>query len=104
VVTIVGGNRITPEVKDEMLRNWLPDQTRFSYPIAIDLDVERGIQGSAYQNFHVNGRNNLLLDKDGRVVFACNDFDDDHRNELALYQALAQIGFAVPPADLDGAR
>lgn len=101
VMAVVGGTFITPDVKDEMLRNWMPDQTRFSYPIAVDIDLEKGIQGSAYHNFNLNGRNNVLLDAEGRVVFACEDFDSNRTNELALYQALAQIGFSVTPADLE---
>jgi hypothetical protein len=104
VVAIVGGDRIVPEVKDMMLRAWLPDQTRFSYPIAIDIDVERGIQGSAYHNFNFNGRNNILLDAERRAVFACNDLaglDGNKANETALYLALDKIGFTVSPADME---
>jgi len=102
VVALVGGKYVTPDVTTEMMRNWMPDTSRFSYPIAIDVDLERGIQGSAYQNFHLGGRDNVLLDHEGRVVFACTDFDSKRANELALYQALAQIGFSVSAADLDG--
>lgn len=101
VVAVVGGKYITPDVTVEMMRNWMPDISRFNYPVAIDVDLERGIQGSAYQNFQVGGRRNVLLDHEGRVVFACTDFDGQRVNEVALYQALAQIGFTVSPADLD---
>lgn len=102
IVCIVGGSSIVPSVKNEMMLNWMPDVSRFNYPIAIDIDLERGIQGSAYQNFQVDGRNNLLLDSDGRVVFAARNFTDKV-NLLAFYQALAQIGFTVSPADMEGA-
>jgi len=102
VVCIVGGPKITPDLTDEMKLNWMPDVTRFNYPIAVDVDIERGIQGSAFENLQLNGRNNLLLDKDGRVVYASQNFTDKV-NQLALYQALAQIGFAVSAADLDSA-
>lgn len=102
IVVVVGSTQITPDVKVEMMRNWMPDTSRFNYPIAIDLDLERGIQGSAYVNFRLNGRTNVLLDSDGRVVFACNDFDRGRINEVALYQALGQIGFSVSPAELEG--
>jgi outer membrane lipoprotein-sorting protein len=102
VVVVVGGTYVTPDVTAEMMRNWMPDTSRFSYPIAIDVDLERGIQGAAYQNFQLGGRNNILLDGDGRVVFACTDFDAKRVNELALYQALAQLGFSISAAELDG--
>ena len=102
VVCIVGGAEVTPDLKNEMLMNWLPDLKRFNYPIAIDIDLEKGIQGSAYQNFQLGGRNNLLLDGEGRVVFAAENFDDPV-NQLAFYQALAQIGFAVSAAELEDA-
>lgn len=100
VVCIVGGAGITPDLTDEMKLNWMPDVTRFNYPIAVDVDLERGIQGAAYENFRLNGHNNLLLDSQGRVVFASQDFWDKV-NQLAFYQALAQIGFAVSAADLE---
>jgi hypothetical protein len=106
VVVIFGGSYLTPDVKNEMLMNWVPDLTRFNYPIAIDIDVERGIQGAAYENMQVNGRRTLLLDKEGKVVFACNRFDDwtnGKPNMLALYQAMGQIGFSVSQADLESA-
>lgn len=102
IVCIVGGSSITPDLKDEMMLNWMPDISRFNYPIAIDIDLEKGIQGSAYQNFQLNGRNNLLLDAKGRVVFGANNFTNKV-NQLAFYQALAQIGFAVSSAELDSA-
>jgi hypothetical protein len=102
VVCIVGGTGITPDLKDEMLLNWMPNLTRFNYPIAIDIDLEKGIQGSAFHNFQLNGRNNLLLDAQGRVVFASKNFSDKV-NQLAFYQALAQIGFAVSAAELETA-
>lgn len=101
VVVVVGSAYVTPDVKDEMMRNWMPDTSRFNYPIAIDIDLERGIQGSAYVNFNLNGRNNVLIDSEGRVAFACHNFDRMRINELALYQALGQIGFAVSPAELE---
>lgn len=102
IVCIVGGSSIVPQVKNEMMLNWMPDISRFNYPIAIDIDLERGIQGSAYQNFQVDGRNNLLLDGEGRVVFAAQNFTDKV-NLLAFYQALAQLGFTVSPADMEDA-
>ena len=102
VVALVGGADITPDLKDEMVKHWLPDLTRFNYPILIDIDIERGVQGSAYPNFNLGGRNNILLDSKGRVVFASRDFVDN-LNELALYQALAQIGFSISSADLENA-
>lgn len=102
IVCIVGGSSIVPSVKNEMLLNWMPDISRFNYPIAIDIDLERGIQGSAYQNFQVDGRNNLLIDAEGRVVFAAQNFTDKV-NLLAFYQALAQLGFTVSPADMEDA-
>jgi len=102
VVAIVGGSKITPDLKEEMLLNWLPDLSRFDYPVLIDIDLERGLQGSAYQNFRINGRNNILLDAKGRMVFAAKDFDEKV-NQLALYQALAQIGFTVSAADMESA-
>ncbi len=82
--------------------NWMPDVSRFNYPIAIDIDLEKGIQGSAYHNFQLNGRNNLLLDAKGRVVFAAQSFTNKV-NQLAFYQALAQIGFSVSAAELESA-
>lgn len=100
VVAIVGGPGITPDLRNEMLTNWLPDLSRFNYPIVIDVDLEKGIQGAAYQNFDLKGRNNLLLDAKGRVVFAARDFRDKV-NEIAFYQALAQIGFSVSAADVE---
>jgi outer membrane lipoprotein-sorting protein/peroxiredoxin len=102
VVAIVGGTKITPDLKEEMMLNWMPDVTRFNYPILIDIDLEKGIQGAAYQNFNLNGRNNILLDAKGRVVFAAKNFNEKV-NQLALYQALAQIGFTVSAADLESA-
>lgn len=102
IVCIVGGTGITPDLKDEMMLNWMPDVSRFSFPIAIDVDLEKGIQGSAFHNFRLNGRNTLLLDAQARVVFASNGVTD-RVNQLALYQAMAQIGFAVSPADLESA-
>lgn len=99
VVAIVGGPGITPDLKEEMMLNWMPDVTRFNYPILIDIDLERGIQGSAYENFNLRGRGTLLLDSEGKVVFASNARSEV--DKLALYQALAQIGFAVSPADLE---
>lgn len=102
VAVIVGGSIITPDLKDEMLLNWLPDLSRFNYPILLDFDLERGIQGSAYPNFNLLGRNSLLLDKEGRVVFAATSFLDSV-NELSFYQALAQLGFFVSSADLESA-
>jgi outer membrane lipoprotein-sorting protein len=102
VVAVVGGSYVTPDVTTEMMRNWMPDTSRFSYPVAIDVDLERGIQGTAYQNFRLGGRNNVLLDGEGKVVFACTDFDAKRVNELALYQALAQLGFSISAAELDG--
>jgi peroxiredoxin len=105
VVVIFGDSTLTPDLKQELLLNWTPDLSRFNYPIAIDIDVERGIQGSAYENFELNGRRNLLLDKEGKVVFACSNFDDDVKgkpNMLSLYQALSQIGFSVSQADFEG--
>jgi hypothetical protein len=53
----------------------------------------------------LEGRHNLLLDKDGKVVFACDSFDHEVKgkpNMLALYQALSQIGFSVSQADYEG--
>jgi len=100
VVCIVGGPSVTPDVKDEMLRNWMPDLTRFNYPIALDLDLERGIQGATYTNFQLNGRNSLLLDSQGRVVYASKSFKN-RLNLMAFYQALAQIGFSVSAQDLE---
>ncbi|WP_438480493.1 DUF2092 domain-containing protein [Oleiharenicola lentus] len=102
IVCIVGGTGITPDLKDEMMLNWMPDVTRFNYPIAIDIDLEKGIQGSAFHNFQLNGRNNLLLDGKGRVVFAASNFTNKV-NQLAFYQALAQIGFTVSAAELESA-
>jgi hypothetical protein len=102
VVVIWGGPILTPDLKGEMLLNWTPDISRFNYPIAIDIDVERGIQGSAYENFQLNGRNSLLLDKEGKVVFASFSMQEKSR-QLALYQSLAQIGFTVSQNDLDEA-
>jgi peroxiredoxin len=106
VVVVVGDQSLTPDLKHELLLNWMPDLSRFNYPIAIDIDVERGIQGSAYENFQLNGRQNLLLDKDGKVVFASDRLTDSRNGKtyvLALYQALVQIGFSISPADLAGA-
>jgi outer membrane lipoprotein-sorting protein len=102
VVGIVGGMEITPDVVKEMKLNWMPDVSRFNYPIVIDVDLERGIQGTAFWNFQMQGRSNLLLDRQGKVVFASGDLTDTVNN-LALYQALAQIGFVVSPADLEDA-
>ena len=82
--------------------NRLPDLRRFNYPVLIDIDLERGIQGSAYQNFRLDGRNNILLDAKGRVVYAAKDFKD-RTNLLGLYQALTQIGFKVSPAEMESA-
>jgi outer membrane lipoprotein-sorting protein len=100
IVCIVGGLDVTPDVTREMRLNWMPNVSRFNYPIVIDVDIERGIQGSAYENFQYQGRNTLLLDGKGRVVFASRSFEDA-LNNLAFYQALADIGFAVSPADLE---
>ncbi|WP_221032585.1 hypothetical protein [Actomonas aquatica] len=102
VVCIVGGLGITPDVKDEMMLNWMPDVSRFNYPIAIDIDIEKGIQSSAYHNLQLSGRNNLLLDAEGRVVFAARNFTNKV-NQLAFYQAMAQIGFAISAAELESA-
>jgi peroxiredoxin len=102
VVAIVGGEEITPDLKEEMLLNWLPDLTRFNYPILLDFDLERGIQGSAYPNFNLGGRNNILLDSKGRVVYASKNFTWEKVNKAAFYQALGQIGFTVSAADLEG--
>jgi outer membrane lipoprotein-sorting protein len=35
VVAIVGGAELTPDLKNEMMLNWLPDLTRFNYPILL---------------------------------------------------------------------
>ncbi|MGH8236654.1 MAG: hypothetical protein ACREXP_06470 [Steroidobacteraceae bacterium] len=102
VVVLVGGSALTPDLKDEMLLNWLPDLARFNYPILLDFDLERGIQGNAYPSFQLSGRNSLLLDPKGRVVFAATSFLNSV-NELSFYQALAQLGFAVSSADLESA-
>jgi hypothetical protein len=101
VVAIVGGEEVTPDLKTEMLLNWLPDLTRFNYPVLLDFDLERGIQGSAYPNFNLGGRNNILMDAKGRVVYASKNFTWEKVNKLAFYQALAQIGFVVSAADLE---
>jgi peroxiredoxin/outer membrane lipoprotein-sorting protein len=101
VVAIAGGGQITPDMKEEVIRNMLPELSRFSYPVALDLDLERGIQGNALKNFQLDGRNIVLLDASGRVVFACDDLENSKVNEVALYQALSSIGFSVTPVDLE---
>jgi hypothetical protein len=101
IVCVVGSPEITPDLVSEMKLNWMPDVSRFNYPIAVDVDIERGIQGSAFENFHLGGRNSLLLDKDGRVVFA--SYGMEGLSELALYQAMAQVGFTISQADLERA-
>jgi peroxiredoxin/outer membrane lipoprotein-sorting protein len=102
IVCIVGGTSITPDVVKEMKVNWMPDVSRFNYPIVIDVDLERGIQGSAYENFQMADRNSTLLDSQGRVVFVADSFVDAVNN-LAFYQALAQLGLQVSAADLENA-
>jgi hypothetical protein len=98
VICIVGSPEITPDLVSEMKLNWMPDVSRFNYPIAVDVDVERGIQGAAFENFQLGGRRTLLLDKDGKVVFGSYGFGGTDVG--AFLQAMGQIGFTVSPADI----